>query len=160
MSSSLSNSLLILSVLLGTLGIVLVIQANFQIRMLRQRVSTGIGSAVIDPVTGLFAPSTIWQGIRSEANRSRRLKLPFYIWVAKASSKDNLEENGRLISENTPIRTTCVRLDDYTLCLLSCTEIDPRPIANSLEWKHKSFPSNENNIVQNALDFIAEEQGD
>ena len=156
MSSLLSEPLVVAGLALGTAGVFLLVQSRVQVRMLRRRVASGAGSAVIDPVTGLFSSAAAWQSIRGEANRAQRLKRPLDVWIGTAPSEVALDAAGRTLAESMPDGATGVRVARDRVCVVSCSGSDsPAEVAADLTWHTRRIAPGEDTAVQ-ALAFLSE----
>jgi hypothetical protein len=141
----------------GVAGIALVAQARMQVRLLRRRLATGLGTEVIDPATGLFAEAAAWQCIRAEANRAHRLDRPLEIWVGTASSNEALEAGGRALVFDMPAGATGVRLAQQRICVVSCAgDASPERLLGEFDWRGRTIAPGDT-AAQHALMFLSEE---
>jgi hypothetical protein len=138
-------------------GIALAVQARVQVRLLRRRIASGHGTAVMDPSTGLFAEAAAWQCIRAEANRAWRLQRPLDIWVGAAPDEAALELGGRALAFDLPAGATGVRLAQQRVCIVSCAGSDDvdAQLPESFEWRSRSIEASDT-TAQHALMFLTE----
>lgn len=156
MASLLTEPLVVIGIALGTAGIALLVQSRIQVRMLRRRVASGAGTAVIDPATGLFSAAAAWQSIRGEANRARRLQRPLDVWIGIAASADDLDHAGRALIGSMPDGATGVRVARDRVCVVSCSGgASPMSLPIELDWHSRRFEPGEDSAVQ-ALAFLSE----
>lgn len=157
MLSLLRDPIALTSIAAGLAGLLLLAHARMQSKLLRHRISTGEGTDVIDPQTGLFAAATMHQCVRAEANRAARLGHALDVWIALLPAEDGSEVDARALALDLPAGTTGVRVDDSRVCVLSCVgaAADPTIGRPDLAWHHSSIdPSDE--MSQDALAFIEE----
>lgn len=158
MAANLTEPLLLASIVAGTTGVVLMLHARVQTRLLRGRIARGDGSFVIDPPTGLFSATAAWQCIRAEASRAARLERPLDVWIGRAVDEDVLDEHGRMLAFDLPGGATAFRVDPLHVCVLACTGHDAAPEGTgaSLDWNHRRIESTDDDAAERARAFVAE----
>ena len=156
-SGTLTAPPLIAALVFGVAGIALVAQARMQVRLLRRRIAAGMGTAVIDATTGLFAEAAAWQCIRAEANRAHRLDRPLEVWVGTATSEEALEAGGRALVFDMPAGATGVRLAQQRICVVSCAgDASPEQLLRDFDWRGRTIAPGDT-AAQHALMFLSEE---
>jgi hypothetical protein len=160
MHLSLTDPLALASVAFGVVGLVLLVQARLQARLMRARVASGAGTIVMDSATGLYSPAAAWQCIRAEANRAARLSRPLHVWVGAADDGDQLESHARELAFDLPGGATGIRIGDRHVCVVSCADIDASPFrtATELDWSDLSIAPDEH-AASAALAFVSEATG-
>lgn len=161
MSVSPTDPAVLFAIVAGSTGAVLLVQARLQARLLRHRIATGTGTAVVDPATGLWSSSAAWQCIRAEANRALRLERPLDVWVGTARDAPQLDEHGRALVFDMPGGAMGIRIDDTNVCMLTCAGIsaEPTQLARDLRWRTASFEPGEQAAAA-ALAFVTTEVHD
>lgn len=157
MSVFITNPIFLTSLAAGCAGVLLLVQARMQSRMLRQRIASGAGTVVMDAATGLFSSAAAWQCVRGEANRAARLKRPLEVWVATAPDDETIDSLGRALAFELPSGATGIRIDERHVCLVTCVA-EARPEHGALaelDWSHGTFEPSEHS-AQAAHEFIAE----
>jgi hypothetical protein len=127
----------------GTLGVVLLVQARIQARLLRRRIAAGVGTAVVDSPTGLFSAEAAWQCIRAEANRASRLERPLHLWIGIAADEAQLDLQGRELAFSMPSGASGIRIGRRHLCVVSCagTTATPVDLLDAVTWsEHEIAP--------------------
>jgi hypothetical protein len=160
MPTQLTDPLVLASVAAGVVGLVLLVQARLQSRLMRGRVAAGASSIVVDPATGLFSPAAAWQCIRAEANRAARLSRPLQVWVAAAEDGAELDRHGRELTFEMPAGATGIRVGHRHLCVVSCAGEDASPVqlVDELDWSARSIEPGEH-AASTALAFVSEATG-
>lgn len=159
MPDFLTNPAVLTGIGLGSAGCLLLLQSRLQVRMLRRRVATGAGTAIVDPATGLFTAAAAWQSIRGEANRARRLGLPLDVWIGTSEEPGSLDAHGRALLDALPPGSLGVRLGRDRVCVLSCAQPEtPESMPVELDWRtHRVPPTSE--AAAQALAFVSEAVG-
>lgn len=158
--TSLTEPLILSGIIAGSAGLFLLAQARLQSKLLRARIAHGIGTAIVDPATGLYSAAAAWQCIRAEANRAARLERPLDVWVAQATDAEQLDELGKELAFQLPAGATGVRLADDRLCVVSCTGADDvDTLAEELQWRSTQVPAGEH-AARAALAFLSEGDAD
>lgn len=144
----------------GAIGLVLLLQARVQSRLMRRRVASGAGSIVVDPATGLHSHAAAWQCLRSEANRAARLERRLDVWVGTAEDGADLDRYGRELAFDLPRGATGIRIGHHHLCVVSCAdeELTPMHVVEELEWVRRSIAPDEH-AASMALAFVSEVTG-
>lgn len=155
-AASLTDPALVAGIALGAAGITLAVQARIQVRLLQRRIASGVGTAIIDPATGLFAEAAAWQCIRAEASRAWRLHRPLDIWVGAARDDATLERSARALAFDLPAGSMGVRLTEGRICIVSCTGTDVGDaLPESFEWRTRRIAASDT-TAQHALMFLSE----
>jgi hypothetical protein len=157
MPAPLTDPLVLASVAAGVVGLVLLVQARLQSRLMRARVASGAGSIVVDPATGLYSPAAAWQCIRAEANRAARLERPMQVWVGSAEDGAELDRHGRELIFEMPAGATGIRVGHRHLCVVSCAGDSASPIAivDELDWSQREIAPGDH-AASTALAFVSE----
>lgn len=160
MPTLLTDPLVLASVAAGVVGLVLLVQARLQSRLMRARVVTGASSIAVDPATGLFSPAAAWQCIRAEANRAARLSRPLQVWVGTARDGAELDLHGRELTFDMPAGATGIRVGHRHLCVVSCAgdAASPVDLVEQLDWSSRSIAHGEH-AASTALAFVSEATG-
>ena len=158
MAASPTDPAVLAALVAGGTGAVLLVQARLQARLLRRRIANGAATALVDQSTGLWAPSTAWQCIRAESNRSLRLGRPLDVWVGAADDQDQLDAHGRELVFDLAAGAMGIRIDDTHVCVLSCANqgTPPDRIAQQLRWTSTSIEPGEE-AAASALAYVSEE---
>lgn len=141
----------------GTIGLLLLVQARLQARLLRQRIAQGIGTAAIDAATGLFSPAAAWQCVRAEANRASRLDRTLTLQIGAADTAETIDQCGRELTFVLPDGAMGIRLDPLRLCVVSCVDGD-QPIGelvDGLTWTERTIAPSEH-APTDAIAFFSE----
>lgn len=157
-TTALTDPALITGLVTGTLGTVALVQARTQTRLLRRRLAAGVGTAVVDPSTGLFSAASAWQCIRAEASRAHRLGRPLAIWVTRSADSELVDEHGQALLHDLPGAATGIRLSRTRLCVVSCAdglEIG-MALAPELGWRQHLVPAGSDDAARDALVFVSE----
>jgi hypothetical protein len=159
MPINLADPTLIAGLAAGTLGAVLLVHARTQSRLLRRRIVTGEGTAVIDATTGMFSPEAADQCVRAEANRAYRLGRELDVWLATADDAASLEAAAHALVFDLPAGALSVRLSDRELCVVSCAHVAaPTQSADGLQWRSASFTPNED-VERKVRTFLTQASG-
>lgn len=144
----------------GCCGVLLLVHARLQSRLLRRRIVSGAGAVVVDPATGLFSANAAWQCIRAEANRALRLGRPLDVWMGTAADAAELDARGRELVFDMPAGAMGIRVDATRVCVLSCAgpAAAPLDVVDALDWRSlRVEPGDE--AAATALAFVSEATG-
>jgi hypothetical protein len=161
MAISPTDPSVLIAVAAGTTGLVLLLQARVQSRLLRRRIASGDTSIVVDPETGLYSAAAAWQCIRAEANRALRLGRPLDVWVGTAEDAHVLDIRGRELVFDMPAGAMGIRIAPSRICVVTCAGAGaaPNAVAAELAWRSKSIDPGDD-AAATALAFVAEEDHD
>jgi hypothetical protein len=158
--TALTEPVALMGFVAGAAGLFLLAQARLQSKLLRARVASGVGTAIVDPATGLFSAAAAWQCVRAEANRAARLDRALDVWLGTSSSSEQLDELGKELAFQLPAGSTGVRLAPDRVCIVSCAGADDiDQLADELTWRSISVPAGED-AARAALAFISEVDAD
>lgn len=152
-----TDPIVLLAIAAGGCGVVLLVHARLQSKLLRRRVASGAGTVVVDPATGLFSANAAWQCIRAEANRALRLGRPLDVWIGTATDAAELDARGRELVFDMPAGAMGIRVDSTRVCVLSCagSAAAPLEVVDDLDWRTlRVEPGDE--AAATALAFVSE----
>ncbi len=156
-----TDPIVLLSIVAGGCGVLMLVHARVQAKLLRRRIASGGGTVVVDPATGLFSANAAWQCIRAEANRALRLGRPLDVWIGTAADAAELDTHGRELVFDMPAGAMGIRVDARRVCVLSCAGAAAAPlaVADELDWRSlRVEPGDE--AAATALAFVSEVTGD
>jgi hypothetical protein len=161
MAISPTDPSVLFAVAAGSTGLVLLVQARVQSRLLRRRIANGDTSIVVDPATGLFSAAAAWQCIRAEANRALRLGRPLDVWLGSAEDAHVLDVRGRELVFDMPAGAMGIRVSPSRVCVVTCAGAGAAPdsVTSDLVWRSKTIPPGEDAAAA-ALAFVSEEPAD
>ena len=152
-----ADPIALLAIAAGFAGVVMFQHARVQTTLLRRRISTGAGSVVVDPATGLFSANAAWQCIRAESNRALRLDRPLDVWIGTATDAAELDELGRSLVFDMPAGAMGIRVAPAQVCVVSCAGSAAAPVhvEQQLVWQSlRVEPGDE--AAASALAFVSE----
>ncbi len=155
-----TDPVVLLSIVASCFGMLLLVHARVQSKLLRRRVASGAGTVVVDPATGLFAANAAWQCIRAEANRALRLGRPLDVWIGTAADSAELDRRGRELVFDMPGGAMGIRVDATRICVLSCagSAAEPVGVVDDLNWCSMRVEPGEE-AAATALAFVSEVTG-
>ena len=159
MSDSFTDPILVAGLVAGTCGVIALVHAHVQGRLLRRRIANGIGTAIVDPATGLFSAAATWQCIRAEANRAGRLDRELDVWIGAAQDAPALEHRARELAFTLPRGAMGMRVDRHRICIVTCAPGTPPPkLVDGLDWSYRQIPPGEH-AAHHVLAFVSEAVG-
>lgn len=160
MDAGTPSPILLAAIVAAIAGTLMVVQGRLQTTMLRRRLTSGVGTVVVDPATGLFSAAAAWQCIRAEANRSARLERPLTVLVGSAPDAASLDEHGRALAFDLPAGTRGIRIARRHVCLITCADaLDPDPYELAdMAWSARSIEPSAT-AANEVLAFVSEVTG-
>jgi hypothetical protein len=152
-----TDPVVLLAIAAGGCGVLLLVHARLQSKLLRRRIATGASTKVVDPATGLYSAAAAWQCIRAEANRALRLGRPLDVWIGTAGDAAELDARGRELVFEMPGGAMGIRVDPTRVCVLSCagSAAAPLDVVDDLDWQSlRVEPGDE--AAATALAFVSE----
>lgn len=157
MDLSPTSPALLLAVAGATIGIVMLLHARIQTRLLRARIASGAGTIVMDPMTGLFSADAAWQCVRAEASRAARLQRPLDVWVGLTPDAATLDVAGREVLFGLPPGAIGVRVAPDCVCVVTCADptASPDQLSDEVTWTTRRVPLGEDAAVE-AFSIVSE----